>query len=404
MVKNIPLIALLFLTSFIVDAQDSIRHRIIFIGDAGEINPQQQTLIPDAAKHILAGKTTVMYLGDNIYPHGMGLPGSIEEEATRKILQSQFVPMRGQGASVYFIPGNHDWDRMGRQGLVKIKEQWKYIHDQQDSLLQFVPANGCPGPVEINISDGMTIIAFDSEWWLFPYNKENPDADCDCNTEKEVLDKMEALMYKNRYKVILLASHHPFQSYGVHGGRYSWRQHIFPFTAKSKGLYIPLPVVGSLYPLLRSTVFGSPEDLKNPLYRNMIKQVDHIADGYPNVIHVAGHEHGLQFIKDNETQIISGSGSKYSHAAKGRSSLFADGKQGFVTVDLLAGNITRITYYAYRNKEATNAFSYTQPYSNIQALIDSSMAPTINTDSVEIQANARYASSNKMHKKIFGEN
>ncbi|MCW3116460.1 MAG: surface antigen precursor [Chitinophagaceae bacterium] len=404
MIKNIPFLAFFFIASVTSFSQDSVRYRIIFIGDAGEINPKQQTIIPDAAKHIIAGKTTVMYLGDNVYPHGMGLPGSVEEETTKKILQSQFVPMRSKGAPVYFIPGNHDWDRMGKQGLSKIKEQWNYLNAQKDSLLQLVPANGCPGPVEINVSDSLTIIAFDSEWWLFPYSKENADADCDCNTEKEVLDKMEALLYKNRYKVILLASHHPFQSQGVHGGHYSLKEHVFPMTAKNKNLFIPLPVIGSLYPLLRSTVFSSPEDLKHPLYRNMVKQIDHVVEGFPNVIHVGGHEHGLQFIKDNQVQIVSGAGAKQTFARKGKHSLFADATQGFVTVDLLAGNDTRITFYTYHGKEPTHAFTYTQPYKDIQFLMDSIKAPAINTDSILVQASARYANAGKLHRKIFGEN
>ncbi|MES1215644.1 MAG: BamA/TamA family outer membrane protein [Bacteroidota bacterium] len=404
MIKSIPVFLSLLFTYVICQSQDSIRYRVIFIGDAGEINPKQQTIIPDAAKHIITGKTTVMYLGDNIYPHGMGLVGSDEEETSKKILQSQFVPMRSKGAPVYFIPGNHDWDRMGKQGLAKIKEQWGYLNAQQDSLLKLVPANGCPGPVEINVSDSLTIIAFDSEWWLFPYNKENAEADCDCNTEKEVIDKMEGLLYKNRFKVILLASHHPFQSEGIHGGKYSLKDHVFPFTALNKSLYIPLPIIGSLYPLLRSSVFMSPEDLKHPLYKNMIKQIDHVYEGFPNLIHVAGHEHGLQLIKGKQVQIVSGAGAKNTFAKKGRNSLFADATQGFVTVDLLAGNETRITFYTYDGKVVTDAFAYTQPYKNIQYLIDSAKATTINTDSFVIQANARYANSGNWHKKIFGEN
>src|SRR6266700_1207144 len=130
----------------------------------------------------------------------MGLHGSKEEETTRQILRSQFMPMREKGASVYFIPGNHDWDRMGPKGLEKIKAQWTYLEEQHDSLLRLVPANGCPDPVAINLSDSLTIIAFDSEWWLFPFSTYNPGAECSCKTKKEVTDRMQELLYENRYK------------------------------------------------------------------------------------------------------------------------------------------------------------------------------------------------------------
>ena len=152
-------------------SQDNIRQRVIFIGDAGEMNSEQQKALNHAANHVIPGKTTVVYLGDNIYPRGMGLPGSKEEETTKKILESQYGPMRSKGAPVFFIPGNHDWDKMGPNGLAKVKREWQYLQEKNDSLLQMVPPNGCPDPVEINIGDSLTIIAYDSEWWLFPYKK-----------------------------------------------------------------------------------------------------------------------------------------------------------------------------------------------------------------------------------------
>src|SRR5690349_12662751 len=100
-------------------AQDSIKHRIILIGDAGEMDKAQQSVIPHAASGVLPGKTTVLFLGDNIYPRGIGLPGSSDQKLTEDILRSQYVDLRKQGAAVYFIPGNHDWDRMGKNGLAK---------------------------------------------------------------------------------------------------------------------------------------------------------------------------------------------------------------------------------------------------------------------------------------------
>ena len=65
-------------------AQDSVVQRIIFIGDAGKIDPQQEGVLAAAAQQVITGKTTVMFLGDNIYPRGMGLPGSTEEPETQK--------------------------------------------------------------------------------------------------------------------------------------------------------------------------------------------------------------------------------------------------------------------------------------------------------------------------------
>jgi hypothetical protein len=243
---------------------------------------------------------------------------------------------------------------MGPNGLAKIKNQWSFLDQQNDSLLKMVPAEGCPDPVEINVSNNLTIIAFDSEWWLFPYNKDNKETDCNCRTKEDVTARLQELLYKNRYKVILLASHHPFQSYGHHGGYYSLKDHIFPFTAVNKNLYIPLPVVGSLYPILRKT-FVNPEDMGHPLYKAMIKRMDEVAGRFPNLVHVAGHEHGLQFIKSEQLQVVSGSGAKKAYVRKGKHALFATHKAGFVTADLLINNNIRFTpYYLSRHPYIRN--------------------------------------------------
>jgi len=344
-----------------VFGQSTIRYRTIFIGDAGEMNPRQFESLHQAAEHVIEGKTIVMFLGDNIYPHGMGLPGSEEEEATHQIMRSQYEPMRAKGAPVYFVPGNHDWDKSGPQGLAKIKRQGAFLKEQNDPLLKLIPENGCPDPVELNLSDSLTVIAYDSEWWLFPYDKTNTDGGCSCKTKEDVLTKMQELRDKNRGKVILLASHHPFQTYGTHGGKYSLKDHIFPLTAVKKYLWIPLPVIGSLYPLLRST-FRNPEDMKHHLYQDLIKRVDSVFNQVPHVVHVAGHEHGLQFIKSDHIQVVSGAGAKHSYTKKGKYSLFSDATQGFVTMDIMSDAALQITYYIHSEDKIKKAFSYALKY------------------------------------------
>jgi hypothetical protein len=397
-------IILAFIFPVVLHAQDSIKHRIIFIGDAGEIDEQQQAVIPNAAKHVLTGKTTVVYLGDNIYPHGMGLPGSKEEEKTKQILQSQYGPMRQKGAPVYFVPGNHDWDKSGPDGLAKIKRQWEYLNEQNDSLLQLLPPNGCPDPKLINVTDSMVIIAFDSEWWLYPFDKTNAGADCNCNTKQDVLLTLQSMFYENRYKTILLANHHPFQSYGTHGGYFSLKDHLFPLTVVKKGLYIPLPVIGSLYPFLRGT-FTNPEDVKHPLYQDMISSIDGVFKGFPNLIHVSGHEHGLQFINNTETkqlQIVSGAGAKHNHTIKGKYSLFGEEKQGYVTADIMLDNSIRFTYFNYDKDTVIKAFDYAwkpQPYK----LIEDSGYSAYTTDSVVLAAHPVYNKVSGLHKFFFGE-
>lgn len=392
----------LLITSFLAVAQDSIVHRVILLGDAGETTKDQQHIIPLAAGLVISNKTTVLYLGDNIYPTGMALPGTKEEKATRDILRSQYVPMRDKGAAVYFIPGNHDWDRMGVDGLAKIKNQWSFLEQQNDPLLKMVPPDGCPDPVAINAGDSLTIIAFDSEWWLFPYNKDNKETDCDCRTKEEVTARLAELLYRNRYKMILLASHHPFRSYGHHGGYYSLKDHIFPLRAINKNLYIPLPVVGSLYPILRKAI-ASPEDMAHPLYKEMIKKIAAVANRQPNLVYVAGHDHGLQFIKSDQLQVISGAGAKRNYVKNGKQALFATSQAGFVTADLLINNHLRFTYYTETSDGIQPSFAYTQEYVKV-AQQEQLARKAIPQDSITVVPLARFDSVSRFHRWLFGEN
>ncbi len=388
-----------------IHAQDSIRARIILIGDAGEMDPEQKMVIPDAAAHILKDKTTVMYLGDNIYPRGMGLPGSSEEKETQQIMQSQYQPMRERGAPVYFIPGNHDWDRMGPLGLAKIKRQWEYLEEQGDPGLKLVPANGCPDPVAIDVSDSLVIIALDSEWWLYPFDKENKDADCNCKTPTSVINALQELFYKNRYKMILLATHHPFQSYGTHGGYFSWKDHIFPLTVVKPNLYIPLPGIGSIYPLFRKN-FTNPEDLRHPLYKDMIKNVDGVFKNFPNLIHVSGHEHGLQLIDNKQSgqfQIVSGGGAKENYTIKGKHSLFGTATQGYVIADQLQNNDVRFTFYTYHEGKMEEAYQYTRRYTPFKPKEQTDFTAIVG-DSTIGQAHAAYAKGGKLYRFLFGDN
>src|SRR5690606_22849918 len=317
--------------------------------------------------------------------------------------RSQYGPMRATGAPVYFIPGNHDWDKSGEDGLAKIRAQRAFLAAQNDSLLKMVPPNGCPDPIEIPLSDNMVVIAYDSEWWLFPYSKIDPNTECECSSEDEVLEKMEELFYKNQDKTILLASHYLFRSYGVHGGYYSLKDHLFPFTELNKNLYIPLPIVGSLYPLLRTSVFLNPEDIAHPDYRYLKRKVSEVFKGFPNLIYVAGHEHGLQLIKNQDQyQIVSGSGAKKSFIKKGRDLLYKNSVQGFVTVDMMEDRSTEITYYIYDNNGAKVDFAYTVPYQKEDAIADG--PSTIDVDSLIVRANPEYNEVGKFHRKIFGEN
>lgn len=341
-------------------AQDSLQFRVILIGDAGEINATQQQVLDNAIEKNIPGKTIALFLGDNIYPKGVELSGE-KKELSLATLRSQFTELRRNNIPVYFIPGNHDWDKSGKNGYEKIIAVNKFIDSFNDAQLQVVPKNACPGPYELAISDRLVIIVMDTEWWLYPYDKHIVKPGCTCKSKTGIIDSLNNMVQRNNERIIIFATHHPFETYGSHGGYYTVKQHLFPLIELKKELWIPLPVIGSLYPLLRKA-FPPAQDLGNKNYKDLKKRINQVLKTHPNVIHVAGHEHSLQLINGEILQVVSGAGCKHTPVKKGRGSIYATAKAGYVLADVMNDNNIKLSFFTYEENKTSEDFIYTRQY------------------------------------------
>src|SRR5690606_32409264 len=102
----------------------------------------------------------------------------------------------------------------------------------------------------------------------------------------------------------------------------------------------------SIYPLLRSTVFRTAEDVKHPHYRELIESVTDALGNHPRVIYVSGHDHGLQLIQDDTfTQVVSGSGAKTSNIRMASDLRYRFGQQGLTVMDFLTHGETKVSFY-----------------------------------------------------------
>ncbi len=327
--------------------QDSVVSRFIFVGDAGEFEGNTHPVMADIRrKAALTGKKAdaVFFLGDNVYPVGLPAPGAKNFDAKKAILDSQWIDGLRAARQVVFIPGNHDWAKGRSYGLAQLLHQAQYINGLDNPQVRFLPENGCPGPEELDMGPNVTVVLMDSQWWLQQEGRPGPASDCECHTPDEVLLKLKDIVYRNRHKLLLFLSHHPFLSDGTHGGYFTWKQHIFPLTDANEALYIPLPVIGSLYPLVRGG-FGNIQDLKHPLYKSFTEGVDTILSRHPYCIRLAGHEHGLQYlVKDSGHYLISGAGSKKTRLRRGPYSRFNATETGYCTLELHADGSVRLQF------------------------------------------------------------
>lgn len=396
--KYLACLAVLFF-ALNVKAQDSIRHRIIFLGEVITADENDKKMLQHITGNVVSGKTTVVFLDESNYLKGRIDTGSNAEENAKRLLKMQYQPVREKRASVYFISGNHKWNKSGKQ-LQKISRQEQWL--QHDSLVKVIAGNSCPDPYVINLTDSAMIIVFNSEWWLFPQNNITTQDECECKTKIEVLAKLDELRYKNSHKQIFLVSHHPFQSYGIHDGKYTLKDHIFPLTSLNKDLYVPLPGIGTLYSFFRSA-FSSPNDIKHALNRNMVKTVDDVFKDFPNLIHVSDHDEGIQLIKDKQVQVVNGQGIKHIRPKKAKTTLFADNKPGYTIVDILKGNRVQLSFYNQNNDRLQQSFTYRREF--VAAANDIAVSDTTAyADSVIVKVRPSYDEKGKLHRLFFGEN
>ncbi|MBC7912722.1 MAG: metallophosphoesterase [Pyrinomonadaceae bacterium] len=357
-----------------------LKYTVFLIGDAGnpDANQQEPTLklaqsqIFQSKKIKIAGKDStiytsspkdvVMFLGDNIYNTGMPEPDAADrKEKERRIVEQMKIVKDFKGRKI-FIPGNHDWNESYPGGLAALNRQEEFVENYLDSNDVFLPSDGCPGPVELQLNNDLVVIVLDSEWWLYKYDKPvAPDNGCTAGTRLEILEQVKDIIIRNRGKHIVIAQHHPLFSNGKHGGYYSFKDYLFPLTLVREQLYIPLPVIGAIYPFMRQ--YGiSRQDLSNKDYQQLKRGLLSILEEEKNVVIATGHEHALQFNKYNDiSHIISGAGAKSNGMTKGNDALFAYGTKGFARINYYDNGQSWVEFWEPVGDGTTGKLMYRTP-------------------------------------------
>ncbi len=343
---------LLLISSCLRAQQNAASHRIWLVGDAGKLKNGRNIQLEYLKKlNLLDNNSTVLFLGDNIYPTGLPDSQARHYGERKSALDQQVALVSNTGATAYFIPGNHDWLEGKAKGWKQLLNQYRYVQSLQLPNVHFVPENACPGPVEVSLNEKTTLVIMDTQWWLQQNDRPGVNSDCECKNEDEIIGRLKDIVYRNRGKLLLFAAHHPFKTYGPHGGYFNLRQHVFPLTEINEKLYIPLPGLGSLYPLLRGT-FGNIQDVKHPEYKDMIAKLEEVLAQHPHCLRLAGHEHALQYINlNNQDYIVSGAASKISPVRTGNGTMFARKKQGFGLLELFDDGKIQLKFYTASDKQ-----------------------------------------------------
>ncbi|MBI4503841.1 MAG: metallophosphoesterase [Gemmatimonadetes bacterium] len=337
-----------------------ITSTVLLIGDAGEPAQDSEPVLQAAAREIAeAGeRATVVFLGDNIYPGGMpdSTAGDLAEAERR--INAQIDLVRWSGAHGIFVPGNHDWDNGGQEGWERIRREARYVRPRGNDRIVFVPDDGCPGPSVLDAGPLVRLILLDTQWWLHNGPKpEHPSSTCPADSDGEILDSLRAALSGAGTRRVLVLAHHPLASGGTHSGHFDWTDHVFPLRHLVHWLWLPLPGIGSLYPVARGAGV-SPQDMRNGRNHAMRRLLERAFEKHPPLVYRSGHDHNLQVLKGTSAEffLVSGGGfygRPYPVTSK-PSTLFATSAKGFMRLDFMTDGRVRLGVIAVHGAGVVN--------------------------------------------------
>ena len=335
--------------------KDSIEIAIFLIGDAGSEAYDGEPVLHELALQsdsLRPVRQFVVFLGDNVYPRGIPPQGHPAREDAERRLAAQVLAIRKGSAQGLLVPGNHDWDRQGRDGWNAIRRQDTLVRQFGGPDVRLAPSGGCPGPDVVDLGTHVRLIALDTEWWLHndvkPYGDASP---CPTKTYEEVEDSLAGALRDKGKRHAVVLTHHPLRSGGIHGGSFTLGDHIFPLRNFKRWMWIPLPFIGSLYPFARQMGISN-QDAFGGKYRQMRSALERAFRENPPLVVASGHDHDLQVIRGGRSgitwaayQLVSGAGI-LGHASVVRDiegSLFKREAAGFMRLDVTRDGRVRLS-------------------------------------------------------------
>ena len=327
---------------------DSVETTLFLIGDAGAPAPSGHSVL-DALRSTATqarGHVVIVYLGDNVYPDG--LPDSLDSgrgAAETRLAAAVDVVVQSRARGI-FVPGNHDWGTRSDTGASALRRQASYVARRGAGAAAMLPEAGCPGPSVVDVGERLRLAVLDTEWWL---QRATSDADagpaCPTRNEQEIVGALQTAIAAAGARNVVVVAHHPLVSGAAHGGHFGWRDHVFPLRDFSTWLWLPLPLLGSTYPLLRES--GAwVEDATNAAYRRMRSALDSVFGARPPLVYAAGHDHNLQVLAGTSVRhlLVSGGGSEgtLNRVYSLPSTRFARQANGFMRLEVLHDGRVRL--------------------------------------------------------------
>ncbi len=310
-------------------------YRVYLIGNTGDSGrnglPPTLKILGEQLKNE-SENSAVIFLGDIAASNGLPDKYHPDRERAERDLKAKLDFVKDYPGQLFFLPGDLEWKGDGLGGL---RRQEDFIEAYLNRGNVFLPDEGCSGPEEIELTDEFAIVAFDSQWFLADWDEVSElNEACDIRNKEVFFMELRDALRDFRGKNVLLIAHHPIISQGRYGGKYSWKEHLFPLSNCNPPKYIPMPVLGTLATWFKSAT-ATRQDLSHPVYKEYIDAVEEVMDYHGRAILAASHEQNLQLETDGEVvQIISGGGSEKDPVSLGLHTPFAYGGLGYSVLNV----------------------------------------------------------------------
>ncbi len=344
----------------------SLTDSVFLIGDAGAprlarggsaelVDPvllRLQAEVVARAAELGEQHTLVLFLGDNLYPTGLPPEGSRRRAHRERVLDALIASVGP--ARAYFVAGNHDWGNRSDRGWDTILEQRAFF-EAYAPRIRTAPLAGCAGPERVDVGRHLRLIFMDPIGWTHALAFPDEHASmCSRSDSLEIGITLAREFARPDGRHVVLALHHPIVTAGPHGGDFTWKQHLFPLTDFWSWAWLPLPGVGSAYPISRKLGVTTTDLASRPyhLFTRAFWRISRL--GAPMLV-VAGHEHSLQVHRDivGLYYAVSGAGSTSKVNRVGRSDTMLLGRAdpGFMRLDVFEEGALELTVHTLDEEE-----------------------------------------------------
>lgn len=284
--------------------------------------------------------STLLMLG-NLGPRS-GFPDSSHlerrNEYDRHIAPSLETIKSFAGKSLV-IPGLNEWANGRKRGLSTVTDLQDHLTEVLDNEEILLPGDGCPGPVEVSLSDETVLLVINTQWW-FQTGINEEESSCEIKDKGSFLVALSDAIKRNYQKQVIVAGFHPLYSNGPSSGFYPAGKYFLP------------PVIGTLHAWYKRRI-GDPQDVSNPSYKIFRGVMRSLFKKHSNLIYLSGKEKSFQYFNKTDVHmIVTGSFSGATATTKGREAEYAYGKEGYTKINQYANGEVWLEFWGVNGESS----------------------------------------------------